>query len=454
MRDYDRIWQKIIAALCELYPPTPEQDSIKLWFDGSELVLIDEKRVVISAFSTLKIGAIKRRYMEVLKELFYEELGYDAEIILILPDQKKDYIDSAATAASDENDLQHKVPAGAMSIADFNFEYTFENFIVGTSNQFAHAACTAVARNPATDYNPLFIYGASGLGKTHLLNAIMNEIRKNRKDYSIVYVKGEDFMNELIEYIDKKNTVKFREKYRNTDVLLIDDIQFIAGKDSTQEEFFHTFEALYENNKQIILTSDRPPKDMKTLENRLRTRFEGGLIADIQSPDFELRIAIMKKKARLIGMTLPDDVLTYIAEKLKTNVREIEGAVKRICARSFLSGEKITVEMAKNCMSAFVTAEEPPAVTAERIVERVAQKYGISTDDIYGRKRTKHVAHARAVSAYIIRKITDMSFPSIGKAFDRDHSTIISAYQQIEEAIAKNPLLEIEINDLIKEITE
>ncbi len=451
MRDYKQIWQNVIDGLEKAYLPS----SIQLWFGDSEIVLIDETKVVISILSILKIETVKRKYMDTMHTLFTKELGYDPEIILILPDEKSSYEKSENSIAPDKA-APRSIPsnAGGFSLSDINFEYTFENFIVGTSNQFAHAACTAVARNPATDYNPLFIYGSSGLGKTHLLNAIMNELRHSDKNYSIVYVKGEDFTNQLIESLRTGNQAKFRDRYRNTDVLLIDDIQFIAGKESTQEEFFHTFNALYENRKQIILTSDRPPKDIKTLEDRLRTRFEWGLIADIQPPDFELRIAIMKKKARLIGMTLPDEVLTYIAEKLKTNVREIEGAVKRICARSFLSGEKITLDMAKNCIAAFVTADEPVSVTAERIVDRVAKKYGISTEDIYGRKRTKHIAYARAVSIYIIRKITDMSFPVIGKTFERDHSTIISSNQMIAEEIAKNPLLEIEINDLIKEITE
>ncbi len=449
MRDYKKILENLINGLKETYPPS----SIDLWFEDSELILIDSKRAVISILSELKIRTITRKYMGSMHELLKKELGYDPDIILILPEERANYA-SLSTGEIDESKVVRKVPAGGLGLASFNFEYTFENFIVGTSNQFAHAACTAVAKNPATDYNPLFIYGASGLGKTHLLNAIMNELMHDERRYSIVYVKGEDFTNQLIESLRSGNQSHFREMYRNTDVLLIDDIQFIAGKESTQEEFFHTFNALYENHKQIILTSDRPPKDIKTLEDRLRTRFEWGLIADIQPPDYELRIAIMKKKARLIGMTLPDEVLTYIAEKLKTNVREIEGAVRRICARSFLSGEKITLEMAKECMSAFMTADEPPAVTAERIVDRVAKKYGILTEDIYGRKRTSHIAYARAVSIYIIRKITDMSFPTIGKVFDRDHSTIISANQMIAKEISKNPLLDIEINDLIREITE
>ena len=252
----------------------------------------------------------------------------------------------------------------------------------------------------------------------------------------------------------QKNQEQFRNKYRRADVLLIDDIQFIAGKEATQEEFFHTFNALYEDHKQIIMTSDRPPRDIKTLEDRLKTRFEWGLIADIQPPDFELRIAIMNNKTKTMGITLPQDVLNYIAENLKSNIRQIEGAVKKICARSYLTREPITLPMAKDCIAAFVSGVEAPQVTAEKIISRVSKKYGVTEDEIFGRKRTKHIASARNISIYIIRKVTEMSFPTIGKLFDRDHSTIISANDSIEQNIQTNPLFAMEIADLIKEITE
>ena len=450
MKDYKAILDTATAELARRFP----HFSIDLWFGDAEIILIDEKRTVISVYSTLKVQTITRKYLEDLTEIISEQIGRPTEILLITQDEKKNY------APVDKGELEVTLSKSMRNVGEplspmnFNFEYTFENFIVGTSNQFAHAACTAVAKNPATDYNPLFIYSASGLGKTHLLNAIMNELKRANESCSIIYVKGEEFTNQMIEAIKGGSQVEFRNKYRKADVLLIDAIQFIAGKESTQEEFFHTFNALYESHKQIIMTSDKPPKDIKTLEDRLKTRFEWGLIADIQPPDYELRIAIMKKKAKMIGMELPDEVLAYIAERLKTNIREIEGAVKRICARSFLTGETITLETAKVCLEAFVTVAEPPSVTAERIVDRVAKKYGVSCDDIYGRKRTKHIAFARATAIYIIRKITDMSFPAIGKIFDRDHSTIISANQMIVDEFEKNPLLEIEINDLIKEITE
>ena len=452
MENYKEIWTKVTDELRKMYPP----QSIDLWFRDTYIVMIDETRVVISASTKFKADTIEKKYEETLNRILSRMLARVVEIILILPEEEANF--SPVSDGSFDSKSEFRKGQGTLTpelfMANFNFDYTFENFIVGTSNQFAHAACTAVARNPATDYNPLFIYSASGLGKTHLLNAIMNELSDRNPDCRIIYVKGEEFTNQMIEAIKSGTQAGFRERYRSADVLLIDDIQFIAGKESTQEEFFHTFNALYESRKQIIMTSDRPPKDIKTLEDRLKTRFEWGLIADIQPPDYELRIAIMKKKSRMMGLDLPESVMAYIASNLKKNVREIEGAIKRICARAFLTGEAVTLELAKNCMSAFISEEEPPSVTAERIIDRVGKKYGVPREDILGRKRTKHIAHTRAVCIYIIRKITDMSFPTIGKMFDRDHSTIINANQMIVEEYENNPLVKIELDDLIEEITE
>ena len=455
MTDYKDIYDLIISELKKEYPV----ETLEIWFQDTYISKIDDNNIYLTATSKLKIDVITRKYLDSIKTITENIFGKAMNIILILPEDEnadvKENSSNENTQINTENSQIKTISASDNSVKFFNYDYTFDNFIVGTSNQFAHAACTAVARNPATDYNPLFLYSASGLGKTHLLNAIMNEISLRDKNCNIVYVKGEEFTNNLIDAINSHNQVGFREKYRKADVLLIDDIQFIAGKNSTQEEFFHTFDTLYESHKQIIITSDRPPKDLKILEERLKTRFEWGLIADIQPPDYELRIAIMKEKAKLLSnKELPEEVLAYIAENLKTNIREIEGAVRKVLAKSFLSGEAITLDMAKECLSAFVGENEPPAVTAERVVERVSKKYGVSTDDIYGRKRTKHIALARSVAIHIIREITDMSYPAIGKIFDRDYSTIIYTNQMIIDECSKNPLLDIEIKELIKEITE
>jgi len=336
-----------------------------------------------------------------------------------------------------------------------NSDYTFDNFIVGSSNKFAHAACIAVANAPAVAYNPLFIHGPSGLGKTHLLYAITNRIRESRPNANIVYVKGETFTNQLIESlsVSQQYMAQFRAKYRQADVFLIDDVQFIAGKTSTQEEFFNTFNELYEAKKQIILTSDRPPKEIKTLEDRLKTRFEWGLIADIQPPDLELRIAILRKKALDMGVDIPIDVLNFLGENLKSNIRQIEGVIRRLGAYSNLAKRPITIEMARENIADVISGAEPVKVTQDKIFHAVARKYGVTIEDIRGKRRTREIAQARHVCIYIMRTVTDMSLPSIGRVFNRDHTTILSSVETIQAKIREDASLENDIDDLIKEIT-
>ncbi len=467
MQDLGVIWDSVKAVL--LSDDTMPEVSIELWFGDADLVLLNDRRAVIKTPSTLKQGIISKRFSDKLANAFNTLLNFRPEIKIIVNDNEIGEIEiSSPVSLSNEPFIEKKeettdlneengtnpsldgtMPTSIMS----NSEYTFENFIVGSSNKFAHSACIAVAKNNTCEYNPLFIYGHSGLGKTHLLNAIINELSRNNPQVSIIYTKGEQFTNQMIESISRGAQSEFRQKYRKADVLLIDDIQFIAGKESTQEEFFHTFNELYEDNKQIILTSDRPPKDIKTLENRLKTRFEMGLIADIQPPDFELRIAILKNKSKKMNVKIPDDVLTFIAENLRQNIRQLEGAIKRICARSFLSGEPITLDMAKECLAAFIGGTESPEVTAKRIISLVSKRYGVAQDDIYGRKRQQQICHARNVCMYIIKKELDLSYPAIGKMFNRDHSTIISSCAAIESNLDKN-LLGNEINEIIKELNE
>ena len=342
-------------------------------------------------------------------------------------------------------------PLGS-TMPPFNFEYTFENFIVGSSNKFAHAACLAVADRPAQEYNPLFIYGPSGLGKTHLLYAITNALKQKKENINVIYIKGEDFTNQLIESLSRQAMREFRAKYRSCDVLLIDDIQFIAGKMSTQEEFFHTFNALHEDGKQIILTSDRPPREIKTLEDRLKTRFEWGLIADIQPPDLELRTAIIKKKAEQVHLTLPDNVMTFLAENLRSNIRQIEGAIKKLGAKSFLSGQEITMELARSCIAELLGDAEPVHVTVDRIFEVVFKKWNVPKEDLVGAKRTKEIAAARHIAVYLIHEVTDMSLPNIGRIFYRDHTTVMSSIDNVERKMLQNPIFQAEIEETIKEI--
>lgn len=448
MQELDSLWESVSALLAAKH----SSSAIRLWFEESCILSLDDDTAVIQVFNEFKKNIIEKRFMDSLADSFQSVIGYPIEIKLQLKQQpQKPSGKIPVSYMSDNYRLDESIDS--MKFHPGN-EYTFDNFIVGSSNKFVYAACTAVAASPATDYNPLFIYSKPGLGKTHLLNAIMNEIYRNNPNSNILYVKGDEFTNQMIESISHGSQEAFRRKYRKADVLLIDDIQFIAGKEGTQEEFFHTFNALYEDSKQIIMTSDRPPRDIKLLEDRLRTRFEWGLIADIQPPDYELRIAIMQNKARMLGITLPTEVLTYMAENIKSDIRQIEGAVKKISARCFLSKEPITLELAKECTAPFIRAEASPSVTADSIVSHVAKKYGIAVDDLLGRQRTKPIARARNISIYVIRRVTGLSQPLIGRKFDRDHTTILSSINSVEDEMKQNPLFELEINDLIKEITE
>ena len=433
----------------ESFKDTFAQSVIDLWFGSLKLVSFENNCITFSSDYKTVYNVVKEKHLSTIKQKFSEILGYDIEVEIILveaPDNLVDYLSMLKKTEDEEKPVKNTVPQ------NYNFEYTFENFIVGNSNKFAHAACTAVAANPATNYNPLFIYGPSGLGKTHLMSAVVNEIKKKKPDISVVYINGEDFTNELIESLSKQQMNKFRDKYRNCDILLIDDIQFIAGKTSTQEEFFHTFNALYEDHKQIILSSDRPPKDISHLEDRLKTRFEWGLIADIQPPDLELRVAIIKKKAEQVSIEIPNDALTLLAENLRSNIRQIEGAIKKLSALSFLEGKSISMELAKSCISELLGGAEPVNVTIEKIYSAVYKKYNIKKEDILGQKRNKDIAEARHICIYLIREITEISFPNIGKIFGRDHSTIMFSYEKISKR-RTDPIFNVEINEIIKEVT-
>jgi len=336
-----------------------------------------------------------------------------------------------------------------------NYEYTFDSFIVGPSNKFAHAASQAVANKPGFAYNPLFIYGDSGLGKTHLLYAIRNHIKQNNPNMNIIYTKGDEFSSELIEAIRSGDTIDFKRKYRSADVLLVDDINYIAGKNSTQEEFFNTFNTLFQDKKQIVLTSDRAPKDIATLEVHLRTRFEWGLLADIQSPDLETRIAIIKRKAELYELDISEDVCTFIAQKIKNNVRQLEGVVRKMNAYYLLNGEKPNLSSAQNAIRDIFFDNEPTPVTVDNIISEVARTFEVNPEDIRSNKRTSQVSVARQTAIYVVREITAMSLATIGEEFGgRDHSTIVYALGQAEKNMKKNPSYNATVTDIIKNIKD
>lgn len=427
------------------------ESTVKLWFDDIKILSFQNDTVTMGINSEFKFDIIHNRYIDSVKEAFCRLLGFEVNVNLIFTGsaERDNTVKSPLSASSTEQIKKDSLPR---SLPNYNFEYTFENFIVGSTNKFAHAACVAVANNPATNYNPLFIYGNSGLGKTHLLYATINRMKQNNPNINIIYTKGEDFTNQMIACLTSKTMEDFRDKYRTCDVLLIDDIQFIAGKISTQEEFFHTFNALYEEKKQIILTSDRPPRDIKTLEDRLKSRFEWGLIADIEPPDLELRIAIIKKKAEQVNVAIPDEVLTFLGENLRSNIRQIEGAIKKLAAFSFLQGKTITMDLARECIAELLEGAEPVSVTVDKIFTAVFNKYKISKEDLISPKRQKDIAQARHISIYLIRELTEMSYPNIAKIYNRDHATIIASYNSTYQKAQLDPMFAVEMNEIKKEI--
>lgn len=449
----------------------------ELWFKDLTVEDYEDGVITMGIKSELKHKTLTEKYTGELSRRFSEELGFEVMVNVIFTGtpidheeakrrimekvsmgdpswrleeekKKKEKEEKEAEVAAQNND--HHLGS---TMPPFNFEYTFDNFIVGSSNKFAHAACVAVAKMPAKNYNPLFIYGPSGIGKTHLLYAITNYLREQNPNVKVIYIKAEDFTNQMIDCLSRQAMPEFREKYRDCDVLLIDDVQFIAGKVSTQEEFFHTFNALYEGRKQIILTSDRQPHEINKLEERLRSRFEWGLIADIQSPDLELRIAIIKKKAEQVGIEIPEDVLAFLAENLRSNIRQIEGAIKKLAARVLLFEEKIDMDYARGCINEMLGGAEPVSVTVEKIFSSVYQKYGVKKEVLISTKRNKDVAYARHIAIFIIREVTEMSFQNIAKIFNRDHTTIINSVETIERKIITDSMLNFEIKEIIKEVS-
>ncbi len=438
----------------------PAKMVFNLWFGNFELISLTEEKAVFITPTALRRNVLLTKYIDIISAALEEAIGFPLEIEITSPPENKPEIitinEPEPVGKPDPVEMEEKKNNIRNILSDFpaspqKEEYTFDNFIEGESNKFVKAACLAVSKDP-TYYNPLFIHGHSGLGKTHLLYAVINELRKNHPTLKIVYKTCEDFMNELIEAISKTETSAFKEKYRKADVLLIDDIQFIAGKEATQEEFFHTFSALYEADKQIILTSDRPPKDIQPLEDRLRSRFEGGLIAEVSPPSFELRTAIIKKKAYLMNLLISNDLVDYMAERLQKNIRQIEGVLKRLYALHALSSTPVTKESIDQAISYIDPGNIPTGVMVEKILSVVTKHYGISIEDIKSKKRTENISNARHTAIYIIRNITSLSLKEIGNVFGRDHATVLSSISKVDTNIKTKNRSASEIKKLIKEI--
>ena len=406
------VWAKILSYLEEHMDAV----TVSTWFDDVEIIELNEEQLVIYSPLEFHREIIISRYaghiQDALKEIFHS----DAKLIVFGEEELEAY----------------KTKGVKKSSMDFNPQFTFDNFVVGPSNRFAHGAAIAVSNNPGQSYNPLFIYGPPGIGKTHLLYAIANEIRKNNPNTNVVYIKGDQFTNELISAIQTGKNIEFRNKYREADLFLIDDIQFIAGKESTQEEFFHTFNKLYEEHKQIVMTADRKPGDMNTLEDRLRTRFEWGLLADIQPPDYETRMAIIKNKAISLALDLSVEICDYIAKNVTNNVRQIEGTVKKLRAYVDLNAMELTLENVSRVIADMYKGESNTLPTPNLIISQVCKFYSIDEAVLRGTLRNKGTAEARQVAIYLIRKLTNLSTTEIGKEFDKDHTTIMHSINKVE----------------------
>lgn len=411
-----------------------------VWFEELEFVSFDGETVTLS-IGEFKRKIIEQKFMQLLKDSFVKVAGFDVEI---------SFSDNNPKAAPKKEET-------APSNGSDDKESTFDNFVVGPSNKFAHAAALAVSVNPGAvnEYNPLFIYGNSGLGKTHLLHSIENELRKSKPDMNILSTHGEAITNELIDCIQKGRMNEFHAKYRTVDLLLVDDIQFIAGRVQTEEEFFHTFNSLYNSGKQIVLTSDRLPKDMPTLAERLRTRFEWGLLADIQPPDLETRMAIVNRKAESIGIEIPNEVVLFIAEKIKSNIRQLEGAVKKIAAYVNIFGTNtVTINIAHNAVKdIFNDNSMSPEVITKKVIEEVARSFSLEVKEITSKKQYAAATNARQIAMYIISEMTGMPAKKIGESFSgRDHSTVLYSISKVREEIKRNSSLKNTIEDIIKNV--
>ena len=447
MENIADLWNAALANI-EKKISKPSYDT---WLKSTKAHSLQGDLLVITAPNEFARDWLEERYSQLIAGILYEITGEELSVKFIIPQNQKeedpDLLLPAKKAKKEED--QHDFPQNIL-----NPKYLFDTFVIGSGNRFAHAASLAVAEAPAKAYNPLFIYGGVGLGKTHLMHAIGHYVLEHKPNAKVVYLSSEKFTNEFINSIRDNKAVEFRNKYRNVDVLLIDDIQFLAGKESTQEEFFHTFNTLHEESKQIVISSDRPPREIPTLEDRLRSRFEWGLITDITPPDLETRIAILRKKAKAEGLDIPNEVMLYIANQIDTNIRELEGALIRVVAYSSLINKDINADLASEALKDIIPSSKPKVITIHEIQRTVGEHYSVKLEDFKAKKRTKSVAFPRQIAMYLSRELTDFSLPKIGEEFGgRDHTTVIHAHEKISRLLQSDLQLQRqmkELNELLK----
>src|SRR5690625_2635392 len=422
--------------------------SYDTWLSQTKVKNVIDQELTILVPNDFIKNWLDKRYTGVINTLLYEMTGEEMNVKFEIEGEEEQV--ESATNPTENVTYAKEHPFQNM----LNPKYTFDTFVVGAANRFAHAASLAVAEAPAKSYNPLFIYGGVGLGKTHLMHAIAHYVRDYHPDRRVLYLSSEKFTNEFINSIMENKAEYFRNKYRNVDILLVDDIQFLAGKEQTQEEFFHTFNTLHEENKQIIISSDRPPREIPTLEERLRSRFEWGLITDISPPDLETRIAILSKKAKAEGLNdISNEVMLYIANQIDTNIRELEGALIRVIAYSSLVNRDIDTQLATEALKDIIPNSRPRKITIKVVQKFISEKYNVTIDEMLSRKRTKSIAYPRQVAMYITRELTDMSLPKIGQEFGgRDHTTVIHAHKKITESIKQDPGVQAEINSYLEDL--
>ena len=439
----NEIWQQVLSV----FQTKLSKPSYDTWFKATHATLVGDNTVVVTSPNSFVAEFLEKRYAKLIATTVAEIVGYPVELQFASEDAESPIKPAAPTPAP-----AVKIQAPEENYAQMlNPKYTFDTFVIGAGNRFAHAACLAVAEDPANAYNPLFLYGGVGLGKTHLMHAIGHYILEHNPHMKVLYISSEKFTNEFINAIRDNRGESFRNKYRNIDVLLIDDIQFLAGKDGTQEEFFHTFNTLHEEHKQIIISSDRTPKEIPTLEERLRSRFEWGLITDIQPPDLETRIAILRKKAKAENLDIPNEAMIYIANQIDTNIRELEGALIRVVAYSSLTNQDITTHLAAEALKDILPSSRNRVITIQDIQQRVGEYYGLKLDDFKARKRTKAIAYPRQIAMYLSRELTDYSLPKIGEAFGgRDHTTVIHAHEKISQQLKEDQ----ELYQIVHHLTE